>query len=84
MWQGIAALVAKEFLALLKDPKSRFIVIGPPLIQFVVFGYAATYDLKHARYAVLDQSRTPLSRQLLPIACVTLPAAGWFFRHRTT
>jgi len=61
----IIALMLKEFVMILKDPKSRFIVIGPPLIQFFVFGYAATYDLKNVRYAVFDASRTPESRQLL-------------------
>jgi len=61
----ILALVIKEFTLILKDPKSRFIVVGPPLIQFFVFGYAATYDLKNVRYAVLDESRGALSRQLL-------------------
>ncbi|MBN2428296.1 MAG: ABC transporter permease [Deltaproteobacteria bacterium] len=61
----ILALIVKEFILILKDPKSRLIVVGPPLIQFFVFGYAATYDLKNVRYAVLDESRGALSRQLL-------------------
>jgi ABC-2 type transport system permease protein len=61
----ILALTIKEFIMILKDPKSRFVVIGPPLIQFFVFGYAATYDLKNVSYAVFDESRTPESRQLL-------------------
>lgn len=61
----ILALMIKEFSMVLKDKKSRFIIIGPPLIQFFVFGYAATFDLKNVRYAVLDESRSTLSRQLL-------------------
>lgn len=61
----ILALTLKEFVLVLKDPKSRFVIIGPPLIQFVIFGYAATYDLKDVRYAVLDESHSAYSRQLL-------------------
>lgn len=61
----IVALVIKEFVTILKDPKSRFIIIGPPIIQFFVFGYAATYDLKNVRYAVFDESRSVLSRELI-------------------
>jgi ABC-2 type transport system permease protein len=61
----IASLILKEFTAILKDPKSRFVVIGPPIIQFFVFGYAATFDLVDVRYAVVDESRTPESRALL-------------------
>lgn len=60
----ILALVMKEFVTILKDPKSRFVIIGPPIIQFFVFGYAATYDLENVRYAVFDESRSVLSREL--------------------
>lgn len=61
----VTALVLKEFLVILLDPKSRIVVIGPPLIQFFVFGYAATFDVTNVRYAVLDQDRTPESRRLI-------------------
>lgn len=61
----ILALIRKEFSAILLDPKSRFVVIGPPLIQFFVFGYAATFDVTRVRYAVLDEAKTSESRQLL-------------------
>ncbi|MCB9853558.1 MAG: ABC transporter permease [Phycisphaerales bacterium] len=61
----ILALVQKEFIAIAKDPKSRFVVIGPPIIQFFVFGYAATFDVTAVRYAVLDEDRTTISRELL-------------------
>ncbi|MBK8974988.1 MAG: ABC transporter permease [Planctomycetes bacterium] len=59
------ALAIKEFLTILKDKRSRFLVIGPPLIQFFVFGYAATFDVQDVAYAVVDQDRSPESRDLL-------------------
>jgi ABC-2 type transport system permease protein len=61
----ILALIRKELLAILKDPRSRFTVLGPPIIQTLIFGYAATYDLSHVRYAVYDQDRSEASRQFL-------------------
>jgi ABC-2 type transport system permease protein len=61
----ILSLIWKELLAILKDPKSRFTVLVPPLIQTLVFGYAATYDLNRVRYAVYDQDRSEASRQFL-------------------
>ncbi len=61
----ILTLIRKELLAILKDPRSRFILIGPPLIQTLIFGYAATYDLEKVHYAVLDQDRSAASRELL-------------------
>lgn len=63
--QRIIALVVKEFLAITKDPKSRFVVVGPPIIQFFVFGYAATFDVTDVRYGVYDEDRTTISREFL-------------------
>ncbi len=61
----LMALIIKEFSTILKDPKSRFVIIGPPIIQFIAFSYAATFDLENVRYAVFDESRSSLSRSLL-------------------
>ena len=59
------ALVIKEFLALLKDPKSRFVIIGPPLVQLMVFGYAATYDVTHIPLAVYDEDHGAAASELI-------------------
>ena len=48
----ILALIRKEFLAVLKDPRSRFIIFLPPMLQCVIFGYAASFDLNSVAYAV--------------------------------
>ncbi len=63
--QRIITLIIKEFGMVLRDPKSRVVVIVPPIIQFFVFSFAATFDLIDVRYAVLDHSRTAQSRELL-------------------
>jgi len=65
MWRRILALLHKEMLSIFKDKKSRFIVIAPPLIQLLVFGYAATFDLNQVPYAVYNEDRGTLSRELL-------------------
>jgi ABC-2 type transport system permease protein len=51
VWRQIQALVVKELLAVWKDPRSRSVLIGPPIIQLLVFGYAATYDLEDVAIA---------------------------------
>jgi ABC-2 type transport system permease protein len=61
----IVALIRKEFLAVLKDPRSRFIIFLPPILQCLLFGYAASFDLNSAFYAVLDQDHSPASIALL-------------------
>ncbi len=65
MLARILALVTKEFLALLKDKRSRLVLIVPPLIQLVVFGYAATFDLKNVPFAVYNEDSGAASRELL-------------------
>ncbi len=61
----IFALVVKEFLALLKDKRSRLVLIIPPLIQLIVFGYAATFDLKEVPFAVYNEDSGAAARQML-------------------
>ena len=65
MWSRIRALARKEFLALLRDKVARMTLIVPPLIQLVVFGYAATFNIRHIPYAVYNQDGGQASRQLL-------------------
>lgn len=61
----IAFLCRKELLTLVKDPRSRVILFAPALLQALLFGYGATYELKHAPYAVLDLSRSETSTRIL-------------------
>ena len=65
MWHRVMALMIKEFLALLKDKKGRMVLIGPPVIQLMVFGYAATFDLDRVPYAVFNEDKGAAARQLL-------------------
>lgn len=65
MWPRLLALVHKEFLALLRDKASRFVLIGPPLIQLFVFSYAATFDLNHVAVGVFNKDPGLAGRQLV-------------------
>lgn len=55
MWRRIWALIIKEFLAIWNDQRSRAVIIVPPLIQLMVFGYAATFDVNHVATAIYDE-----------------------------
>jgi len=61
----IIALTRKELLAVLKDPRTRLSIILPPILQCLIYGYVATYDLNDVAYAVLDKDRSAVSRELL-------------------
>ena len=39
--------------------------LGPPILQCLIFGYAATYDLNEVPYAVFDRDRSAASHELL-------------------
>ena len=61
----IHALVIKELLALLRDPRGRVVLVAPPLVQLFVFGYAATFDINDVSMAVLNEDGGAASRQLV-------------------
>jgi ABC-2 type transport system permease protein len=61
----VGHVVRKEFIQTLRDPHTRFLLIGPPMIQMLVFGYAATLEVKHVELAALDLDNTQESRELL-------------------
>ncbi len=60
----IGHMLRKEFIQTLRDPHTRLLLVGPPVIQMLIFGYAATLDVKHVELAVLDLDNTQESREL--------------------
>jgi ABC-2 type transport system permease protein len=54
----------KELIQALRDPRMRFLLFLPPMIQLIVFGFAVNLDVDHARIAWMDLDRTPASREL--------------------
>jgi ABC-2 type transport system permease protein len=65
MWNRIREIIRKEFYQTLRDPRTRALLFGPPLLQLVLFGYAVNLDVENARLAWMDMDRTPESRELL-------------------
>jgi ABC-2 type transport system permease protein len=63
--QRILALAIKELLAVLKDKRSRIVLVAPPLLQLIVFGYAATFDLYDIPVAIYNEDRSAPSRELV-------------------
>lgn len=51
----ILALIKKELLAILRDPKSRMAILVPPVIQLCIFAFAATLDVKNVSIGVLNR-----------------------------
>ena len=54
----------KEFIQLWRDKWARFRLIVPPLVQMLLFGYAATFEVYHVSTAMLDLDHSQESREL--------------------
>lgn len=65
MRQRILALIYKETLTIWRDKKSRFVLIFPPIIQLMVFAFAATLDVKNVPIAILNRDAGVESFELI-------------------
>jgi len=65
MRQRLRVLIRKELLQALREPRMRALLVGPPLIQLLIFGYAANMDVDRARMAWMDMDHSVESRELL-------------------
>ena len=54
MWLRLREMLVKEFIQVFRDKRTRFVLFGPPVVQMVIFGYAATLEIKHVPMAILD------------------------------
>lgn len=66
MWsrERIVEIVRKEFRQTLREPRMRAVLIGPPLLQMIIFGYAVNLDVERVRLAWMDLDRSVQSREL--------------------
>ena len=75
----IYQLIVKELLTTLKDPKSRVILVIPVLVQGLLFGYTATYNLDNVPYALVDEDHSRESADFI----AHLDGTGIFQRVQT-
>jgi drug efflux transport system permease protein len=65
MFSRLKQMLIKEFIQVFRDRRARFILIGPPIVQMLIFGYAATFEIHSVPTAVLDLDHTQESRELI-------------------
>lgn len=61
----LKAVAKKEFLHVLRDPRSLMMGIGMPMLLLFLFGYALTMDVDRVPLAVWDQAETAQSREFI-------------------
>ncbi len=64
MKQRLKVIIRKEFQQLFRNPRMRFMLFLPPIIQLLVFGYAVNLDVNTGTIAWMDEDSSPYSRQL--------------------
>ena len=59
------SFVRKEFFHIYRDKRTMFILLGMPIVQIVIFGFALTNEVKNSKIAVLDQSKDAATQSLI-------------------
>src|SRR3546814_20826655 len=62
----LRAQFIKEVLSIVRDPRSRMIVFVPPLLQLLVFAFAATLEVRNIDIAVHNQDAGRWSPEMVP------------------
>lgn len=63
-FRRVRAIARKEVLHILRDPRSLYMAIGMPALLIAMFGYGVRFELDHLPIVVVDQDRTPMSRDV--------------------
>ena len=61
----LISLIRKEFIQILRDPRTLVLVLVMPVMQLFLLGYAATNDVRNVPLAVYNQDPGPEARALL-------------------
>ena len=72
------SVTRKEFLHIVRDPRSLGIVLLMPLVMIFLYGYAITFDIKQIDLGLVDRDGSSLSRQLTG----KFTSSGYFKVHR--
>jgi ABC-2 type transport system permease protein len=65
MLARLKQMLIKEFIQVFRDKRTRFVLFVPPIIQMLIFGYAATFEIHHVPTVVLDLDHSQESRDLI-------------------
>jgi ABC-2 type transport system permease protein len=63
--ERLLALIIKEFRQVLRDKQLISLLIVPPLVQIIIYGFALDPNVRHLRLGVIDLAKSPISRELI-------------------
>jgi ABC-2 type transport system permease protein len=65
MFGRLKQMLIKELIQVVRDKRTRLILIVPPILQMLVFGYAANFDIRNVSTTIVDLDNTQQSRELI-------------------
>lgn len=71
------SFIRKEFFHIFRDRRTMLILLGMPIVQIILFGFAITTEVKNVRVAVLDPSNDVVTRRIID----RMDASEYFHRH---
>ncbi len=74
MLRRLYAMLIKECIQTLRDPRMRVVLFVLPVVQTIIFGFAVSLEVKQIRTVVIDRDHSPQSRQFHD----TLFRSGYF------
>jgi ABC-2 type transport system permease protein len=72
------SFVKKEFHHIFRDKRTMFILLGMPIVQIIIFGFALTNEVKNSKIVVLDQSKDAATASLI----AQINASSYFDVHQ--
>ncbi|NPV85079.1 MAG: ABC transporter permease [Anaerolineae bacterium] len=65
MYNRLISLIRKEFIQIIRDPRTLALTFIMPVMMLFLLGYAATNDVRNIGLVVMDQDQSPSSRRLI-------------------
>lgn len=61
----LITFIQKEFHHILRDTRSMLVLIGLPIVQLLLFGFAITTEVRNANIAILDNSKDEVTQSII-------------------
>ena len=61
----LITFIQKEFHHILRDTRSMLVLIGLPIVQLLIFGFAITTEVRNANIAILDNSKDEITQDII-------------------
>ena len=76
------AFVKKEFYHIFRDRRTMLILLGMPVVQIILFGFAISTEVKNVRLAVLDPSNDVVTRKIIDLVSISLSPGVFILRGK--